>query len=176
MPEPKAEEVEPKAGPKRSTTRRMAGTISIKEMVSGGVKTASERVLEEAAAEAAHQSTIDPQTAEKLEGAREKIDADLGASRPRFRKIFSEMRIEGNTVSVTVPSQELSEDILRDKREWQGYLAKMAEVDGYIEIEVVVNEKIKVARPITIEDRLKHLVAKNAKLTEMIERLNLDAE
>ena len=175
-PEPKAEEVESKAEPKRSTTRRMAGTISIKEMVSGGVKTASERVLEEAAAEAAHQSTIDPQTAEKLEGAREKIDADLGASRPRFRKIFSEMRIEGNTVSVTVPSQELSEDILRDKREWQGYLAKMAEVDGYIEIEVVVNEKIKVARPITIEDRLKHLVAKNAKLTEMIERLNLDAE
>ena len=175
-PEPKAEVVESKAEPKRSTTRRMAGTISIKEMVSGGVKTASERVLEEAAAEAAHQSTIDPQTAEKLEGAREKIDADLGASRPRFRKIFSEMRIEGNTVSVTVPSQELSEDILRDKREWQGYLAKMAEVDGYIEIEVVVNEKIKVARPITIEDRLKHLVAKNAKLTEMIERLNLDAE
>ncbi|MBP3432274.1 MAG: DNA polymerase III subunit gamma/tau [Alistipes sp.] len=176
MPEPKAEEVESKAEPKRSTTRRMAGTISIKEMVSGGVKTASERVLEEAAAEAAHQSTIDPKTAEKLESAREKIDADLGASRPRFRKIFSEMRIEGNTVSVTVPSQELSEDILRDKREWQGYLAKMAEVDGYIEIEVVVNEKIKVARPITIEDRLKHLVAKNAKLTEMIERLNLDAE
>ncbi|MBQ8775007.1 MAG: DNA polymerase III subunit gamma/tau [Alistipes sp.] len=176
MPEPEAEEVESKAEPKRSTTRRMAGTISIKEMVSGGVKTASERVLEEAAAEAAHQSTIDPKTAEKLESAREKIDADLGASRPRFRKIFSEMRIEGNTVSVTVPSQELSEDILRDKREWQGYLAKMAEVDGYIEIEVVVNEKIKVARPITIEDRLKHLVAKNAKLTEMIERLNLDAE
>ncbi len=176
MPEPKAEEVEPKAEPKRPTMRRLAGTISIKEMVSGGVKTASERVLEEAAAEAAHQSTIDPKTAEKLEGAREKIDADLGASRPRFRKIFSEMRIEGNTVTVTVPSQELSEDILRDKREWQGYLAKMAEVDGYIEIEVVVNEKIKVARPITIEDRLKHLVAKNAKLTEMIERLNLDAE
>jgi DNA polymerase-3 subunit gamma/tau len=176
MPEPKVEEVESKAEPKRPTMRRLAGTISIKEMVSGGVKTASERVLEEAAAEAAHQSTIDPKTAEKLEGAREKIDADLGASRPRFRKIFSEMRIEGNTVTVTVPSQELSEDILRDKREWQGYLAKMAEVDGYIEIEVVVNEKIKVARPITIEDRLKHLVAKNAKLTEMIERLNLDAE
>ena len=176
MPEPKVEEVESKAEPKRTTMRRLAGTISIKEMVSGGVKTASERVLEEAAAEAAHQSTIDPKTAEKLEGAREKIDADLGASRPRFRKIFSEMRIEGNTVTVTVPSQELSEDILRDKREWQGYLAKMAEVDGYIEIEVVVNEKIKVARPITIEDRLKHLVAKNAKLTEMIERLNLDAE
>ncbi|MBO5697731.1 MAG: DNA polymerase III subunit gamma/tau [Alistipes sp.] len=176
MPETKVEEVESKAEPKRPTMRRLAGTISIKEMVSGGVKTASERVLEEAAAEAAHQSIIDPKTAEKLEGAREKIDADLGASRPRFRKIFSEMRIEGNTVTVTVPSQELSEDILRDKREWQGYLAKMAEVDGYIEIEVVVNEKIKVARPITIEDRLKHLVAKNAKLTEMIERLNLDAE
>ena len=175
-PAPKATEVEQKEEPKRPTMRRMAGSISIKEMVSGGAKTASERVLEEAAAEAVHQSSIDPMSAEKLESARQKIDADLGVSRPRFRKIFSEMRIKENTVTVTVPSQELCEDILRDKREWQGYLAKMAEVDGYIEIEVVVNEKIKVARPITIEDRLKHLVAKNAKLTEMIERLNLDAE
>ncbi|MBE6219201.1 MAG: DNA polymerase III subunit gamma/tau [Rikenellaceae bacterium] len=173
---PKATEVEQKEETKRPTMRRMAGSISIKEMVNGGAKTASERVLEEAAAEAVHQSTIDPDSAEKLESARQKIDADLGVSRPRFRKIFSEMRIKENTVTVTVPSQELCEDILRDKREWQGYLAKMAEVDGYIEIEVVVNEKIKVARPITIEDRLKHLVAKNAKLTEMIERLNLDAE
>ena len=176
VPAPKATEVEQKEEPKRPTMRRMAGSISIKEMVNGGAKTASERVLEEAAAEAVHQSTIDPDSAEKLESARQKIDADLGVSRPRFRKIFSEMRIKENTVTVTVPSQELCEDILRDKREWQGYLAKMAEVDGYIEIEVVVNEKIKVARPITIEDRLKHLVAKNAKLTEMIERLNLDAE
>ena len=176
VPAPKATEVEQKEEPKRPTMRRMAGSISIKEMVNGGAKTASERVLEEAAAEAVHQSTIDPDSAEKLESARQKIEADLGVSRPRFRKIFSEMRIKENTVTVTVPSQELCEDILRDKREWQGYLAKMAEVDGYIEIEVVVNEKIKVARPITIEDRLKHLVAKNAKLTEMIERLNLDAE
>ena len=176
VPAPKATEVEQKEEPKRPTMRRMAGSISIKEMVNGGAKTASERVLEEAAAEAVHQSTIDPDSAEKLESTRQKIDADLGVSRPRFRKIFSEMRIKENTVTVTVPSQELCEDILRDKREWQGYLAKMAEVDGYIEIEVVVNEKIKVARPITIEDRLKHLVAKNAKLTEMIERLNLDAE
>lgn len=176
VPAPKATEVEQKEEPKRPTMRRMAGSISIKEMVNGGAKTASERVLEEAAAEVVHQSTIDPDSAEKLESARQKIDADLGVSRPRFRKIFSEMRIKENTVTVMVPSQELCEDILRDKREWQGYLAKMAEVDGYIEIEVVVNEKIKVARPITIEDRLKHLVAKNAKLTEMIERLNLDAE
>lgn len=176
VPAPKATEVEQKEEPKRPTMRRMAGSISIKEMVNGGAKTASERVLEEAAAEAVHQSSIDPMSAEKLESARQKIEADLGVSRPRFRKIFSEMRIKENTVTVTVPSQELCEDILRDKREWQGYLAKMAEVDGYIEIEVVVNEKIKVARPITIEDRLKHLVAKNAKLTEMIERLNLDAE
>ena len=176
VPAPKPTEVEQKEEPKRTTMRRMAGSISIKEMVNGGAKTASERVLEEAAAEAVHQSTIDPMSAEKLECARQKVDADLGVSRPRFRKIFSEMRIKENTVTVTVPSQELCEDILRDKREWQGYLAKMAEVDGYIEIEVVVNEKIKVARPITIEDRLKHLVAKNAKLTEMIERLNLDAE
>ena len=168
--EPKAEE------PKRVATRPSRSGFSITQRLSGGAKTATERVLEEAAAESQLQSTIDPVAEAKLLGAREAIDADLGVSRPRFRKIFSEMSVKENVVTVTVPSRELSDDILRDKREWQSYLSKVAKVDGYIEIEVVVDEKIKVARPITIEDRLKHLVAKNAKLTEMIERLNLDAE
>ena len=168
--EPKAEE------PKRVATRPSRSGFSITQRLSGGAKTATERVLEEAAAESQLQSTIDPAAEAKLLGAREAIDADLGVSRPRFRKIFSEMSVKENVVTVTVPSRELSDDILRDKREWQSYLSKVAKVDGYIEIEVVVDEKIKVARPITIEDRLKHLVAKNAKLTEMIERLNLDAE
>ena len=168
--EPKSEE------PKRVATRPSRSGFSITQRLSGGAKTATERVLEEAAAESQLQSTIDPAAEAKLLGAREAIDADLGVSRPRFRKIFSEMSVKENVVTVTVPSRELSDDILRDKREWQSYLSKVAKVDGYIEIEVVVDEKIKVARPITIEDRLKHLVAKNAKLTEMIERLNLDAE
>ena len=174
--EPKVEETPKAEEPKRPASRSSSRGISITQMLNGGAKTATEQVLEAVAAEAQLQSTIDPEAEAKLLAAREKIDADLGASRPRYRKIFAEMKVSGNNVSVTVPSQELCEDILRDKREWQSYLATMAKVDGYIEIVVVVNEKIKVARPITIEDRLKHLVAKNAKLTEMIERLNLDAE
>ena len=52
----------------------------------------------------------------------------------------------------------------------------MAGINGALELEIVVNEAIKIARPITIEDRLKHLMTKNDRLKEMIEQLVLDAE
>jgi hypothetical protein len=41
---------------------------------------------------------------------------------------------------------------------------------------VIVNEAVRIARPITIEDRLRYLVGKNERLKEMIETLVLDAE
>jgi hypothetical protein len=43
-------------------------------------------------------------------------------------------------------------------------------------MEVVINEAVRVSRPITIEDRLRHMVAKSDRLKEMIELLVLDAE
>ena len=38
------------------------------------------------------------------------------------------------------------------------------------------NEKVKVERPITLEERLSHLASKNGNIREMIERLDLDVE
>ena len=63
-----------------------------------------------------------------------------------------------------------------EKSELQKLFASMSGVTGLIEIEVEVNERIKVSRPITLEDRLKHLIGRNERLTEMISALGLDAE
>ena len=86
------------------------------------------------------------------------------------------MTIEANKISVTVPSQDLGDEIMRSQREWTAEIAEFAGVEGYIELSVVVNERVKAARPITLEDRLRHLSSKNDHLREMIERLQLDAE
>lgn len=65
---------------------------------------------------------------------------------------------------------------MHDKVEIQRLIAQLSGAKGLIEIDVAVNEQIKVARPITLEDRLKHLVSRNDRLSDMIERLQLDSE
>ena len=119
---------------------------------------------------------VDPRSEEKLKAAKASYVAMLMASKPRYGVVFETMTIEGNAVTVTVPSRELGDDILRDSREWMGGLAEHAGVDGFIELKVNVNEKVKAAKPITLEDRLRHLTNKNATLVAMIEALGLDAQ
>ena len=49
----------------------------------------------------------------------------------------------GNKISITVPSHDLGEEIMRATREWTGEIAEFAGVGGFIELEVIVNEKVK---------------------------------
>ena len=108
--------------------------------------------------------------------AKGKFIAILSSGRARYVPVFETMRAEGNVIKLTVASRELSDEIMRDKLRWLGEIAQVAEISGALELEIEVNEAIRIARPITIEDRLKHLVAKNDKLRDMIEQLVLDAE
>ena len=119
---------------------------------------------------------VDSRSEAKILDAKERIIADLERNRPRFAGAFGEMRVTKNVISIEVPSQELYEDIMRSKSELLMSIIKEAGIEGYIELEVAVNEKIKAARPITIEDRLRHLAGKNQRLVEMIDKLGLDAE
>ena len=139
------------------------------------MKTASE-MAEEAAAAAAVEVVIDPQSETKLAVAKDKMLAILNSGRVRYVPVFETMRAQGNVVHLTVASRELFEEIMRDKLRWLGEIAEVAGVNGALELEVTVNEAIRIARPITIEDRLKHLMARNDKLKDMIEQLVLDAE
>ena len=121
-------------------------------------------------------TNIDPMCAEKITAAQDKIIESLLTTRPRLGRAFESMTVEGNTVRTTVASQALCDEIMLEKSELQKLFASMSGVTGLIEIEVEVNERIKVSRPITLEDRLKHLIGRNERLTEMISALGLDAE
>ena len=156
------------------TTRAIRTSVSISDLLNGDAKTASEMVAEELAAATTIQ--IDPHCEEKLLVARDKIIDELVRTKRRTGIIFQSMTVEGNVITITVPSREWHDDIMRDKIDLQKQIADISGVKGLIEIAVIVNEHIKAARPITLEDRLKHLMNKNDRLAEMIERLNLDAE
>ena len=164
------------AAPRRAQrpTRATKASVSISNLLSGDAKTASEMVAEELAAAAT--VNIDPHCEEKLTVARDKIIDELIRTKRRTGIIFQSMMVEGNVITITGPSREWHDDIMRDKIDLQKQIADISGVKGIIEISVIVNEHIKAARPITLEDRLKHLINKNERLTEMIERLSLDAE
>ena len=166
---------QPAAQAPRRTAPKLKTGLSISTLMGGEAKTASELAELEAAA-AAVEVVIDPQSEEKLLEAKGKMLARLNPGRVRYVPVFETMRAQGNVVHLTVASRELFEEIMRDKLRWLGEIAQVAGISGALELEVTVNEAIKIARPITIEDRLKHLMGRNDKLKEMIEQLVLDAE
>ncbi len=173
---PTPSEGRPQGGRSFATLRPMTQKVSLMGVLEGGIKSSAE-LEAEAHEEAVRMATnIDPMCAEKITAAQDKIIESLLATRPRLGRAFESMTVEGNTVRTTVASQALCDEIMLEKSELQKLFASMSGVMGLIEIEVEVNERIKVSRPITLEDRLKHLIGRNERLTEMISELGLDAE
>ena len=96
--------------------------------------------------------------------------------RPRFVPAFELMRVQGNTISLSVPTSELREEILRSKTGMLMRIAELAGITGAIELEVVVNEEIRAARPIKLEDRVKYMTEKNPLIAELRKALDLEVE
>ena len=171
---PKTEERPMSTARRLSTVRATKTSVSLNDLLGGGIKTASEQVAEELAS--AQDMSVDPDAAAKIEAARERIVEYISHERPRHRPVFERMRVEGNTMTLRVPSREQADDILYNEAEIKRRVAELSGVEGLVTFNVVVDERIRAAKPIKIEDRLRHMIAKNEKLTEFITKLELDAE
>ena len=178
QPESVAPSVQPQPEESQRAVRtgRSPRLPSLTGLLRSEAKSASEIMSEQEALEARITSHIDPLCEEKLSTARDKIVEGVTKYRKRLGVIFDSMTIEGNTITVTVASEGARDEIYHDKSDLQKLIAQASGVKGLVEIAVTVNEQIRVARPITLEDRLRHLVTKNDKLLDMIEKLGLDAE
>ena len=119
---------------------------------------------------------IDPDCAEKLEHARGRILNLIKEKRPRFVPAFELMTFRDNTISVSVPTTELREEILRSKTGMLMRIAELADIEGMIELEVTVNEEIRAARPIKLEDRVRYITEKNPLVAELRKALDLEVE
>ncbi len=170
----KVEAVEAKPGMRRAQRKVTSAGISLSGLLNGDALTATELAAQEAAK--SEEIYIDPSCEEKLSLKRDAIVDRIKRERPRISVAFLNFRVEANVVKMAVPSRELHDEIMYEKADLQRIIAEVSGVRGLIELEVEVNEQIKASRPITLEDRLKHLVAKNERLVDMIERMKLDAE
>ena len=169
-----AESAQAKPSPRRAPRRPSSASVSINSLLNGDALTATEQAAIEAAK--GEEVYVDPACEEKITLAKDSIVERIRRERPRIGVAFLNLEVHGNVVKMAVPSRELHDEIMHDKADLQRIIAEQGKVKGLIEIEVEVNEQIKSSRPITLEDRLKHLVAKNERLVDMIERMKLDTE
>ena len=155
---------QPQTARPRPVQSRLASGISISALINDA---APEPDTETAVHAAAPQPVIDPLSAEKLETTREKILTLVREMRPRFVAAFERMQFQGHVIRIAVPSEALREEILRNET---------SGVQGMLELDVTVNEEIRAARPIKLEDRVKYMTEKNPLLAELRRALDLEVE
>ena len=158
-----------------ATARRplVSGT-SLSAMIAAAGAPESDPAEAEKAVTAA--PVIDPASAEKLEAARDRILQLIRERRPRFVAAFELMTVRGNTLSVSVPTTELRDEILRSRTAMLTRIARLAGIEGALELEVIVNEQVWATRPIRLEDRVKYLTEKNPLVAELRKALDLEVE
>ena len=152
----------------------ISGTSLAELLATGSSRTAEPAAAEETAATT--EITVDPECGSKLKRGREGILGLIRERRPRFVPAFEQMRFRGNTIAVSVPTAELREEILRTKTAMLTRIAELAGISGALELEVTVNEEIRAARPIKLEDRVKYMTDKNPLLAEFRKALDLEVE
>ena len=167
----------PSSAPKPTTARRSAlAGFSITSLM--GAASAASEAAEATNAESARTEQLhyDPLTEQKIEARREEVVEAILHERPRFIVAFEKMAVEGHTVCVEVPTQQLHAEILRSKTEVLLTIARTAGVEGMIDLEVKVNEQIKASRPIKLEDRIKYMTERAPLLLELKKALDMEYE
>ena len=173
-PAPTARPEASKPAPQPVRRPLISGT-SLSELLASAGSNPDEEPSEQETAEP-EVATIDPECERKLERAREKILNLIRERRPRFVPAFELMRVQGNTISLSVPTSELREEILRSKTGMLMRIAELAGIEGMIELEVIVNEEIRAVRPIKLEDRVRYITEKNPLVAELRKALDLEVE
>ena len=165
---------QPEARPAGTARRPLISGTSLSDLLAsaGNPAAQSEKTQDPEPAAA----TVDPECAAKLERARERILALIRERRPRFVPAFEQMLFRGDTIAVSVPTTELRDEILRSKTGMLMRIAELAGVTGRIELEITVNEQIRAARPIRLEDRVKYITEKNPLVAELRKALDLEVE
>ena len=164
---------QPAPGMKR---RPLISGASLSELLASAGGDPDEELSDGETRRSAAAATVDPECAAKLERARERILALIRERRPRFVPAFEQMLFRGDTIAVSVPTTELRDEILRSKTGMLMRIAELAGVTGRIELEITVNEQIRAARPIRLEDRVKYITEKNPLVAELRKALDLEVE
>lgn len=158
----------------RHTSRSSVAGFSIASLMDSAMEATLEKPKEEVKQQ--EPQTFDARSEQKILERRAAVLEAILRERPRFVVAFEKMKVAGHTITVEVPSQTLYEEIMRSKTEVLLAIARTAGVNGSLELEVKVNEQIKAARPIKLEDRIKHMTEKNPAVLELKRLLDMEYE
>lgn len=161
------------AEPRTITRRTSLSGFSLSSLMSSSSQSAELKQEEQQPTEQIH---YDPATELKVTTHREAVIAAILEERPRFVVAFEKMKVKDHTILLEVPSQTLYEEIMRSKTEILLQIVRTAGIEGSLEMEIKVNEEIKVARPIKLEDRIRHMNEKNPHLAELKRVLDMEYE
>ena len=161
------------AAPAKKSVRTLSGT-SINDLLGKQKGYYEEEAEPEAPKKEA--SRIDPGSGEKIEAVAGRFFTDLDAERPRIAMAFRAMKVDGHRIALTVPTDTLREEIMRNRTEILTSLAELAEIDGILELEVTVNEKAGPKKPIKAEDKLRWLTERNPAVNDLRKKLELELE
>ena len=104
-------------------------------------------------------------------GSSEVLRLELSEMRTAaLQRVVDDLRAEYGVVD------GLREEMLRSKTGMLMRIAELAGISGAIELEVIVNEEIRAARPIKLEDRVKYMTEKNPLIAELRKALDLEVE
>ena len=156
------------------TSRSSVAGFSIASLMDSAMEATLEKPKEEVKQQ--EPQAFDARSEQKILERRAAVLEAILRERPRFVVAFEKMKVAGHTITVEVPSQTLYEEIMRSKTEILLTIARTAGVNGSLELEVKVNEQIKAARPIKLEDRIKHMTEKNPAVLELKRLLDMEYE
>ena len=160
--------------PQISTRRTSLAGFSISSLMNETV--VSNDTPKDEPAKVQEQPKYDPATEQKISSQRDAVIAAILEERPRFVVAFEKMRVEGHTIMLEVPSQTLYEEIMRSKTEILLQIVRTAGINGSLEMEIKVNEQIRAARPIKLEDRIKYMIERNPQLATLKSLLDMEYE
>ena len=161
----------PIAGARRSSIAGMSITSMMNSLSQSAAQPAESQSVKEPVI-----TDIDEGCEQKITDKRQAVLDAILNERPRFVVAFERMKVCGNIIEVEVPSQTLYEEIMRSKTEILLLIARTAGVNGTMDLKINVNEVVRAARPIKLEDRIRHMNEKNPMLLELKKVLDMEYE
>lgn len=118
----------------------------------------------------------DPRSQEKILAHREEFLTELERQSPRMAYALKDMVVSGHTISTTVVTEMVKEELLRGRGEINTLLERICGLDGVVELDVVVSKSEANNRPVRSEDKFKFLSERNEELGTLIKELDMDYE
>ena len=118
----------------------------------------------------------DEETEQRLSAVCATLSERFTQSRPRLATAFSRVSVKGSRIGLTVPNENLKEEVERHMLDLKRELMELSDVTCAIEFDIAVEADASHDKPVKADDKLKFLSEQNAHLTAFRQALHLDIE